>query len=246
MDNNDANNAVAQKVVETETTQPNSPQGKEPTTEVQTVNKPQAQADEFPTSIEEQRKAFQEMRQEIKQYKEELKTREQSESAFAAFKPQPSPIDSYVDPVSGEINLPAYSQSIRAEAAQAARDELDEYQARQKHPELFKDREAEKEIAALWFYEKAQGRPASISAIADQISKRFTKAVTKAEEQGAQKMLEEVGAKEQAGLDVSSQSGGAARQASAQADHEQLQVATRFGNADAIAARMRNIPWANK
>ena len=72
------------------------------------------------------------------------------------------------------------------------------------------------------------------------------KGVSAAEKRGAEKILQEVGEKEQAGLSASGQiSQGMAQQLS-DADQEVLEEQTRMGDEDAIVARLRNIPWANK
>lgn len=244
-----------ERAVEPETTQTDSPTVKETQLESQT-NQDEAisdgVSDDIPEDIEKQRKAFQEMRQEIKRLKEEKTVREKSESVFDQFKPQAQTPDvsQFADPITGNVDWNAYqqadSQRVRAEAQQAARDEVDEYRAREKHPELFNDPEVEKEIAAQWFFEKYQGQRTSITEIADRVAKRYSKAVTKAEKIGADKALDEVSEKEKAAMEATSQTSEPARQATASADLDSLREQSRFGDEDAIAARLKSIPWANK
>ncbi len=55
--------------------------------------------------------------------------------------------------------------------------------------------------------------------------------------------------KEQAALQASAQNSAPAKRASSQEELDSLRTATRFGGSsadEAIAARMRSIPWANK
>jgi hypothetical protein len=194
------------------------------------------------------------MRQELKALKEEKNQRTKGESAFAPFRQVAAPTfvepTQYTDPTTGEVNWQGYTQAreqqIRYEAVQAAQETVDEQLARQKHPELFADREIEEEIAAKWLWAKTHGQNVTVSEISDKIAQKYSKAKQQGEQQGAQKMLAEVGAKEQAGLTPGSQAGSQARQAEANADFEQVRVASRYGNQDALAARMRNVAWANK
>ena len=263
--------AVVEKEVET-TTQTESPQVEAPTTEVQTPKEqvtPEGAPDELPASEEERRRAFQEQRLEIKRLKEESRARQRSESAFAPFRAAPVVdqttvnVQTYTDPTTGETNWAAYDQAVNARiqraeqlatmANQTVDERLDERDARTKHPELFADPEVEQEIADRWFASKMRGESASVSEIADRVAKRFAKAVSKAEKIGAEKALEQVSPKEQAALSVQSQTSAPSRQATSDAEFEKLRLVSRGGrlagdedSTNAIAARMRNIPWANK
>lgn len=241
-----------QKVVE-ETTQVAPPTTEAPTvTEEQTATEPESQ-DEPKGMTEEQRKAFQDQRLEIKRLKEETGTRKQSESAFAAFRPQSQvgavDVNRYADPTTGIVDWNTYNQAVtqqaRVEAAQAAREEVDEYRARQTHPDLFENPRTEKLIAAQWLYEKMQGRNVSITEIANDFSKDFAKAVTKAEKTGAEKMLTQVSEKEQAAVTPSQTSSQASQQLKAD-DLENLQRQSRGKgreSEEAVAKRFSQIPW---
>ena len=259
------NDQAAQNEVET-TTQVVSPTTEAPTTQTQTPQaqaKPETVPDVVPDDIEEQRRAFQEMRQELKRLKEEKTVRSQSESAFKVFRPQPNAtldlaqglkVEDYTDPLTGEVNRPAYNAATEARQARMAavqaqssvQEQIDENNARSKHPELFADPEIEEEIASRWYFNRIQGKNVSVTDIADSVAKRFSKAVSRAEKSGMEKALTEVSPKEQAALQASSQTSAPARQAASQEDMSRLQNATRFGSEDAIAARMKGIPWANK
>lgn len=258
---NDDKNAVVESAVE-ETTQTSSPQVKEATTEPQTP-KEQATPEAVPEESEETRREFQAKRlnEENRRLKEELKAREQRESAFAAFRQPVVPdlnqglrVEDYTDPVTGEVNRPAYNAAYQAtqarqaafQAQQSVAEQIDEYQARQKFPHLFSDAEIEQEIADRWFAAKMRGENVTVSFVAERVNDRFAKAVSKAEKQGVEKALTEVGPKEQAGLAASAQTSQPARTAQAGTDLDNLRELSRQGSDDAIAARLAGIPWANK
>jgi hypothetical protein len=266
------NNKAEEKVVETETTQVAPPAIEEPTTEVQTEVKESfdqgsviEESVDVPEDVEEQRRAFQEQRQEIKRLKSEIQNRTKGESAFSAFKQQTPPvgqvnavnIQDFQDPITGETNWQAYNQQVNTalnqvrqsatyEAQQAVKEEIDEQNARTKHPELFSDPEVEQEIADRWIASKLRGENPSITDIADRVSKRFGKTISKAEKIGAEKILNEVSEKEQASLTVSGQTSQPAQQAASAEQLEEMSTRTRHGDDDAIAARISKIPWANK
>lgn len=268
MDNKDV---AEEKVVETETTQAESPQAESPITGDETVQEeavvqtPSAEdADISKSMTEEQRRAFQEQRQEIKRLREEREAKPKEESAFNAFRAQTPPVQSgpvrvqdYIDPISGETNWQEYNlaqqnreqqiiQQARSEARSETNEILDEEKARAKYPELMSDPTTEKQIASRWFYEKAQGNKVSITDIAEEFARNFKQAVSKAEKVGAERILNEVSEKEKAGLTASSQSSQGAVRSTSQEETERLSDATRKGNYDAVAARISKIPWANK
>ena len=166
-------------------------------------------------------------------------------------------IQDFQDPITGETNWQAYNQQINNalvqnrqtatyEAQQAVKEELDEQNARNKHPELFSDPEVEQEIADRWIAAKIRGEHPTVTDIADRVSKRFGKTISKAEKIGAEKILNEVNEKETASLTVSGQTSQPAKQAASAEQLAELGRKSRFGDDDAIAARMSNIPWANK
>lgn len=233
MDPKQETNVAAQPVVE-DTTQASSPQAEVQPTDVQTPPNPTPDIED--SMSPEQRKAFQEMRIEKKRLEEQLQARQSNESAFAPFRPQVFDPNTAMDD----------SQRIRSEAAQAAQEVVDELMAKQKYPELFKDRETEQEIADRWFASKMRGENVSISDIAEKVNQRYHTAVTKAEQAGAKQALEQVTPKEQAALAATPSSSRAAQSQTSSEDFERLKVATRLGNEEAMVARMRAIPWANK
>lgn len=261
-----------EKAVETETTQVVPPATEESTTGTQTMSeKPldqgsgtESEAD-LPVTTEEQRRAFQEQRQEIKRLKEEVASREKSESAFNAFRAPTPPtmqpgeirIEDFIDPTTGmpdyaafnravNTNLQATRQSANYVAQQTAQELIDENNARQKFPDLFADRDTELEIADRWIAAKIRGENPSILSIADRIAKRNQQAVSKAEKIGKEIAFNEVSEKEKAGLSVSGQTSAPARQESSQEDLANLSEKTRRGDDDAVASRISKIPWANK
>lgn len=250
------NNPAEQREVETETTQANSPQAEVPTTGAQTTEGEAVQqtvSNEPKFQTEEERKAFQEMRLENKRLRDEISARKSNESAFSAFRPKPQVVPElaqFTDPLSGETNWAAYnqvqSQQMEAKAAQAAEERIDEFQARQKYPDLFSDPEVEQLIADQWFASKMRGESVSISQSAERVAKRFGRVVSKAEKSGAERALEQVTPKEQASLAVSNQTTAVARQQVASDQGAHLVLATRLGDDDALAERMSRVPWANK
>lgn len=252
----DTKNVAAENVVETETTQADSPQAKEEPTTPKTKEVTQEEA--LPESDEEQRKAFQEMRLENKQLKEKMAEREKSESAFDAFKPKPQvgtfTSEQFTDPITGEFDVDAYTRAQQAnnsavvaqQVQETIAQERDESNARSKHPEAFSDPEVEQEVADKWFAAKMRGEDVTVTQVAAKVAKRFKKAVTKAEKEGAEKALNEVAPKEQAALSASGQnSSNARRQASALDDAQQME-SIRHGSDDSLADAMSKIPWANK
>jgi hypothetical protein len=266
----DNQNVVEQKAVETETIQSNSPQDREPITGAETIQEETVQPSVVEDSSEpagmneEQRRAFQEQRLEIKRLREERETKPREESAFNAFRAQTPPaqsapvrIEQYADPITGETNWQAYnaalqqreqniSQQARFEARSEVQEVLDEERARTKFPDLMSNPVTEKQIASRWLYEKIQGRNVSITDIAGEFARNFRHAVSKAEKVGAERILNEVSEKEKAGLTAASRSSQGAVRGASQEDTERLSASTRRGNADAVTARISKIPWANK
>ena len=244
---------VVQNVVETETTQTNSPQVEAETTP-QTTSEPKQESE----SDLEQRKAFQEMRLENKRLKEEVEARKKNESAFDSFRTKPVAqnfnSDQFADPVTGEIDWARYNAAQEAkitatvtnQVEERLKEERDESNARNKFPDLFNDPEVEQEIADRWFASKMRGENPTVTDIASKISKRFEKALTKAEKAGAQKALTEVAPKEQVALTTTGQSASQAQRLQENEDTTAKLGAVRYGNDDALADLMGKIPWANK
>ncbi len=222
---------------------------------------PEVDVTDFPTDVEEQRKAFQAQRLEIKRLKEEKELLAQVEgpSAFEQFRPRASQgvqsvnIQEFTDPNTGEINMDAFNATVlqRAEsvatskAQQAVAEQLDEANAKTKYPDLFKDKDIEQEIADRWFASKMRGEDKTITQIAETVNKRFTKAVSEAEKIGAERALTEVSPKEAAALAITGQNQ-ANRQSISDTEHEKLVNLTRRGGStgeDAVAARLAGIPW---
>jgi len=259
---NDEKNVVEQKAVETETTQTSPPQVEAQTTEEQTVPKEQT-SDDLPKTEEEQRRAFQEQRLEIKRLKEEKEARTKAESAFAPFRQRPVPgqvasvqVQNFTDPVTGIVDWNRYDQavngrirqaeSLAVQASDSVEERIDEMQARQKYPDLFSDQEIEREIADKWLAAKMRGEDVTISSISEKVAKKYQKAVTKAEKIGAEKMLNEVSSKEQGSLSASAQSASANRSLSSQEELEKLRVRSRGKGRESEAAvveRLKGIPW---
>lgn len=249
----DEEQEVVQSVVETETTQVDSP-----TTEEETISQTAQEDVALPDEAEEQRKAFQEQRLEIKRLKEEMGARKQSESAFQVFKPKPQltsfSSDQFIDPTTGEINLQALTAAqevhitnkVRAEMDQKLEESKDEDNARRQHPDLFADPDIEQEIADRWFAAKMRGENVTVTDIAGKVSKRFQSALTKAEKSGAEKALQDIAPKEKVALTATGQSGSQAQRQQSQVDDEATIQAVRFGSDDALAQAMSKIPWANK
>lgn len=256
-----------EKVVE-ETTQDNSPESEVPATEEQTTDegKPDSEGlDDLPGDTEEQRRAFQGMRQEIKRLKGEKEERAKSESAFDVFKPvnapqpQSSPIrvEDYQDSYTGEVDWNKYNtamnnalvqtqKSARYEAQQTAQETVDENNARSKHPEVFANKDLEEEVAARWLFDRMNGKNTPLTKIAKIVSDKSSKAVSTAEKIGAEKMLNEVSSKEQASVAADGETSATGKQALSDEEFENLRARSRGKgrqSEDAIATRLKNIPY---
>jgi hypothetical protein len=256
MDNNQETNAVVENEVE-ETTQDSSPQSEVQETE-QTPQEPVEKADvssgdELPETEEERRRAFQEMRKELKALKEERSTREQSESAFDAFRQpaqiQQADVNQYVDPNTGQIDWASYNnavtQTARQQASLEVKEQLDEHEARTKYPEVFSNKDLEEDVAAKYLYYKLRGQNVKVTDIAARVSQSFKKATVKAEKVGAERALTEVNEKEQAALSAQGQTSAPARQSQSSDDLERLRVMSRGQgqtSIDAIAQRLKGVP----
>lgn len=248
---------------EEKTSQDNSPQSEETITKSQT-DQVEVETQEIPDEVseetsdvgveksmsEEQRKAFQEQRLEIKKLREEKDARARGESAFNAFRPKPQQgtvdINNYVDQNTGQVNWGGYNQAVvnqaQSVAAQTVQEQIDENNARQKYPEVFADPDLEEAVAGQWLASKFGGKEVSITDIASRFSKKLAKANTQAEKEGAKKALTELTPKEQASLSVQTQSGGAKTQANVE-EEETLKYQTRFGNDEALGQLMGRVAW---
>lgn len=239
--------AVEESVVE-ETTQDSSPQSEVQETEqtpTEVSTEPEAQETEEEVSVDEgmnekQRKAFQDMRLRNKQLEEKLKTetveRTKNESAFDMFRrsEQPTSVnaDSYRDPYTGQVDWTRYNQDVQAvatrnaqiEARNTVNQELDEYKARNKHPELFSDPVMEEEIAAKYLFEIARGNQVTVEQVSDLIAAKYSKAVSQAEKAGEKKALTELTPKEAASLQARGQT---SSQSHAQVSSEQEEAIRR-------------------
>lgn len=243
-------NVAVESEVET-TTQTSSPQVEVPATEEQTALEQTDQStQEQVTDVTEENADPREF--QIKRLSEEnrrLKAEREvaaRPSAFDAFRPnyQAPAAEQAYDPY---VEAPAVdARVVNQMVDQTVTERLDEYQARQNFPELFADPEIEQEIADRWFAAKMRGDNLSVSAVSEKVATRFRKAVFKAEKLGAEKALQEVTVKEQAGLSASGQTSQGARAQESIDDLEELSAQTRVGNQDAIVARMKAVPWANK
>ncbi len=253
-----------EKVVE-ETTQTNSPEVEAPATQAQTVQEEPQVTDELPEDTEEQRRAFQNMRQELKRLKEEKEARVKTESAFDVFRPKATPqsqigpirVEDFQDPYSGETDWNRYNsavntalaqtqQTARSEAQRTSEEVIDENNARNKYPEVFEDSDLEEEAAARWLFDRMSGKNTPLTKIAENISRKVSKAVTKAEKIGAEKILEEVTPKEQAALAAAGETSAGSRQAISDKEFEKLQRQSRGKgrlSEEAIATRLKGVPW---
>lgn len=249
-------NDVAVESVEEPTSQTDSPQVEVPSTEEQTtvaeVDQPiQQEVPDVETAKTPRDYQIERLAEENRRLKSERG------NAFDAFRPQAQPgvvdVQQYTDEL-GNTNWNAYNAALVANAQRVAQTQaqqtvtemLDEQTARSTYKELFDDPDVEQEIADRWMAAKLRGESPTITDIAAKVAKRFSKDVSKAEKRGAEKALQEVSVKEQAGLSAPGQTSQASRMAQSDEEHEQLSEQTRVGNQDAIVARLKNIPWANK
>lgn len=247
--------AVVENEVET-TTQPSPPQDEAPTTQEQTTQ-PKA-TDEEVSDVDTDKPADPREFQIKRLAQENKRLKAERVNAFDAFRPKAIPttgvdVQAYTDEY-GQTNWNAYNaavsnhiqQAASVQATTAVQEQLDEQNARTKHPELFEDADTEQEIADRWLAAKLRGETVTISEMADRVAKRYSRDVSKAEKRGAEKILAEVSTKEQAGLAVSGETSRASRQAQSDEEMARLSAETRVGNQEAIVARLKNIPWANK
>lgn len=263
MNNNDA---VAENEVEA-TTQDSSPQSEEETISPQTQQEEtQVESDETTAEVSdskdvessmtpEQRKAFQEMRLENKRFKEEQQSRKSSESAFDIFKPKPinQGVDpnSYVSPITGEIDWISYNNAVISQASTAAsqvvQEQLDIDRAQTMYPEVFANPKLEKALAGHWFAEKMQGKNVSVTELAADYAELVQESVKKAEKvaekRGAQQALSELTPKEAASLQAQGTTSAQARNELSLEDQENLKLRARRGDDDAMAQLMRNVAW---
>lgn len=256
--NNNQEEVVVKNEAET-TVQTESPQVEAPTTEEQTVTEEAVQPTQEQVSdveSDEPKDPREYQNRRLAEENRRLKAERQG-SAFDAFRPQTQPtqvdIARYTNEY-GEVNYAAYNNAVNnhiqqvasQQATQAVQEQLDENNARTKYPELFEDPDIEQEIADRWIGAKLRGQELSVTAIAEKVNAKYSKNVSKAEKRGAEKILQEVSVKEQAGLSASGQTSQGSRQAQSDEENEILSERTRVGDDDAIVARMKAIPWANK
>lgn len=258
----ETNQAVAENVEET-TSQASSPQAKEPEVQetTQETESGETKTQEFeedssgsdlPEMTNEQREAFQRMRQENKRLKEEVEARKKHESAFATFRSQGSQnsqitFEQFADPNTGQVDWNGYNLAVQRQASAVAQqqveEKLDEYEARQKYPELFNDPEIEEELASMWFFGKYKGENVSIKEIAERYARRHNKAVAKAQKKGAEEALTELSAKEKASLEARGQNASQAVAQQRAEDAQALRERVRYGDANALTNLMSNVPW---
>lgn len=251
---------VAQSEAEP-TAQDSSPQSEEPTTEVQGTQETQVEPEKTTEKVsedamdEEQRKAFQDMRLKIKKLEDEKKARLKGENAFDVFRPKPQAnvdINSYVDPVSGNVDWNAYNQAVitnaQAAASRTVQEQLDEQNARSKYPEAFE--KFERAIAGEWLSAQLKGKPVSVTELAESYSQMLqadtVKVEKQAEKRGAEQALTQLTPKEQASLQAQGTTSQPARQAQSAEDVENLRIKTRYGDNDALANLMSRVPYVNK
>ncbi|MFZ5845669.1 MAG: hypothetical protein ACOY0S_04340 [Patescibacteria group bacterium] len=258
-----AEEPVAEKKAATEgetlTPEPKEPEV-EKAPEVSEAPVTEPKEEEAPEGMgEEQARAFQEMRQEIKRLKEERAERAKNEDYLREAMPPSAPaappavdINRFINPDTGEFDADGFNrahearyQALRAEMLSLKQD-LDEREARLKHPELDKDKQFEEEVAKTWLWENYRGNPVSFSQVAAKIKETRAKTVVASEEEGAKKAMEALSAKEQASLEVSPQTSAAARKEQSEAEDQALRGRTRGGDDQALAQRMAKIPWVKR
>ncbi len=254
---------AAQTAVEP-TTQPSSPQGEVAETQQETQQTQQNVEPDLPNDESEARRAFQSQRLENKQLKEELDRlkseqdgRQRNESAFNSFRAPTQPavnqvdINQFADPTTGEVNWNAYNgalnanaQSIAAnQASQTVKEQLDEYQARSKYPDVFKDKDLEEEVASRYLFNRLNGRNVTVEELAGQVAKKLNKALDKAVQQGAEQALTELSPKEQASLAVTGTTSAPSRAAQSAEEQDALRQKVRHGGEegmDAVAKLLAN------
>ncbi len=252
-------NVVAEKAVE-KTTQASSPQAEVPeVTGDQTQQAQQNVEPDLPNTEEEKRRAFQQQRLENKQLKEELdklkseqEGRVKNESAFNSFRAPAQPagqadINQYTNPITGEVNWNGYNAALNAvarqeasyQASQTVREQLDEYQARSKYPEVFKDKDLEEEVASRYLFYRLKGENVSIEDLAGRVAKRMVKVLDKAAQQGAEQALTELSPKEQASLAISGVNSAPVQKTQQAQEDESLKFTVRRGGREADEALAR-------
>lgn len=269
----DLNKGVSSQPAEVETpvTETPSVEPKTSPEEVVTAEKPvetpitESETEQLPSDQSEQAKAFQAMRQEIKELKtkvEEKKNRQslfdQGQALFTQPKYQTVDPNQFIDPSTGFFNKPAYEQTVQqvnaynqrvatTTASETVDHKLDEWKARQKHPELNTNRKFERAVANEYqaqLIESAydpSARAKSIEEIADDLAPFYKVDQKKMVQQVTANVQQQLTAKEQASLNSAGRSQPGASGAQ---DLLTLQKRTRQGDLNATVARLRNLKKA--
>lgn len=214
--------------VESPTTETEQTPVEEPTEEEQPVEETASDEESAPEGYnEEQAKAFQKQRQEIKRLQEELAARDNTESALTQLSKTPP----------GAMQDPVTQQRIM-------QFELEKTKTLMRYPELDPDsdqydRELEKEFAKEWAFSQLVGTGKGLLDAAKLVTtkkdRKLNKAVKSATEKTAQEVKESITLKERSSAAAPTKPGGARTTSS---DLESLRVQTRLGSKDAFAARL--------
>lgn len=254
--------AVSSQVDSPETETPTAPEVPETAEKPVETPEEQTEPEKLPDESDqksEQGKAFAEMRRKIKELEAKVKEKETRQSSFDSLQqfipqPQPTRIDpnQFVD-ASGNFNQVAYNVAInqanqynadlaRKQATETVEFKLDEYQARQRFPELNTNKRFERAVAneyqarLLESVGNPQGRVPTIQEIAEEYAPYFSKDAKSVVKEVTQKVKEELTEKEQAAL---SASGRAIPQSQTNEELERLRQRSRKGDFWAVAERMK-------
>lgn len=227
---------------------------------------PETTGDELPSEQSEQAKAFQRMRQEIKELKTKVEEKQNRQSLFDQgqqlfSKPKYETVDpnQFVDPTSGYFNRPAYEQTVQRvnaynqqlaqkTASDTVEQKLDEWQARQKHPELNSNRVYERAVAneyqaqLLETLSNPTARVKSISEIADELAPYYKVSQKQMVKEITANVQQQLTDKEQASLSSSGRSQPSAPSAD---EVRNLQKLTRRGDLNATVERLRRMKKGN-
>jgi len=237
---------------------------KEPVGESVSETKETTDELELPEGVQERTKEqFEKLKTELRSAKEKLgklETQTPKETILEPFRAKPatqpqSLIDQAYDPNTGVIDINALKQmeeslnKTRTELeqmkyqTQTEKDVLLENEAYAVYPELKTDRDFYDRTQALLLHsivnpDRYGGKSLTPKEAAERVKAPFAKVVEAAEKTGAQKALEQLTPKEQAGLEAI----GRSDRRSTSADLATLSYQTRKGNIEAIVERLRNIP----
>jgi len=245
--------------------QKESPSTEEPETAEKPVETPdETEEESVPEDKKEAGRAFAEKRHQLdemqkrnEELEERLKALEENKSAEAPRFETPRPtfvgtpdLNQFIDPNTGEVDFVRYDQFKREETQRIIRQSLDEerqdLEAQATYPQLKKDSkdfDPKFYSAVIGYIATNLDKRITVKEAADEVVGLSEKVKKQLMSEGADKALEEVSAKEKAGLEAGGNAGRVA-QAEGVAETEVLSERTRKGGsegAEAIGERLKKM-----